>query len=844
MPNVNPISVSYSELLTRAKNITLPDFQRTLVWTDLQKKELLFSTLLGFPIGAICVAKDKIEGSSSSYLLDGQQRLDCIRDLVDPYIASSWLNIPKPKWPHDPDLDDKKEYYENMLWSDIYQFLGIDFYKSDEYENFISTNEYMKLEKKLKEHNSKQEVALANAVKKKRDYKEYTHRQKWLLEQSEGDGTNEPKDGYLRAKNHLVSQFFSIYYHHPGASKTLEELILGRARFQQEDFNLQATIKTHSEVLEDLLNQLEEVAHNETTNDVEKVDTSLKLIFETTLEKKDLVPREQFFKDGVELSDTDKEKLIAKWFKLYKNHLFGTPDKIANHIQYFKDRRLYKENIIQHKLSILEFNSEDGRRLTEIELAKVFELVNMSGLPLTHIEILACRPGWREKLSLDVQSNNVHKKLFEEYEKISRNMGLHKKNQTSLTQEIFNKWHIASGLGAVLINRQTKDEATWILKVPPLPKTPEEAPSKLKDKQKFNTSRKNEIQNLSKFGFHLLSLLSTNKIDTPTWSQLSGNGEVKWTEVIQMVDHLRSAGEILKADSFFKNILQWKDTIEDFFANNQMATRAFLKIMYDEYIAIVSENKKDSAKKKEYIFKMRRLFDNTLYSVVTGYWSGGSAEQKITDFITEYNATKIENAVTTDEWEKLLTEMCDSGTIHSRDYHKDQTKVSKDNNLNLGEPHKYIRSILQYKLVLSDIQMNASIPVSSQDDYTKHLDHIIPKQSWKTYLEPHKSSPYQDLPNNNFTHHICNLTILGYDANCAKQETSIDIWWTKMKAETDYVDVIKEQLTNWADLPDNIKELEKMNEPSKFEKLRMLRKTKFIETFKKNNRDKYLFLQP
>jgi len=76
LENYEYISLSYSNDL---KNVVLPKFQRTLVWTQKKKNDLINTLHKGYPFGALLVSqtsKDPVEYR----LLDGQQRLATIRD--------------------------------------------------------------------------------------------------------------------------------------------------------------------------------------------------------------------------------------------------------------------------------------------------------------------------------------------------------------------------------------------------------------------------------------------------------------------------------------------------------------------------------------------------------------------------------------------------------------------------------------------------------------------------------------------------------------------------------------------------------------------------------------------
>lgn len=75
------------KLLTIYK-LTIPDFQRTFVWKQQKKKQLLDSLFRGFPIGAITLYDD----NKSYYVIDGLQRINTLNQ----YLSKPYTVIPFP----------------------------------------------------------------------------------------------------------------------------------------------------------------------------------------------------------------------------------------------------------------------------------------------------------------------------------------------------------------------------------------------------------------------------------------------------------------------------------------------------------------------------------------------------------------------------------------------------------------------------------------------------------------------------------------------------------------------------------------------------------------------------
>lgn len=76
MKNYEYLPMSYSKDLNRIK---IPKFQRSLIWSQSKKNELINTLHKDFPFGALLVAPDQ-NNSKELRLLDGQQRLSTINE--------------------------------------------------------------------------------------------------------------------------------------------------------------------------------------------------------------------------------------------------------------------------------------------------------------------------------------------------------------------------------------------------------------------------------------------------------------------------------------------------------------------------------------------------------------------------------------------------------------------------------------------------------------------------------------------------------------------------------------------------------------------------------------------
>lgn len=94
------------------KKLVLPDFQRDFVWEIEKQKGLLSSLLVGLPIGSILIVEGKKDDFPSrplgfteritpkedcNFLLDGQQRLSCLKSIFDDLFTGNddWNDVRK-----------------------------------------------------------------------------------------------------------------------------------------------------------------------------------------------------------------------------------------------------------------------------------------------------------------------------------------------------------------------------------------------------------------------------------------------------------------------------------------------------------------------------------------------------------------------------------------------------------------------------------------------------------------------------------------------------------------------------------------------------------------------------
>jgi len=299
MPTVTPGSMTYHAALTERKELTLPDFQRSLVWDSHQKKDLLFSTILGFPIGSVSIGKDVHNGTPSQYLLDGQQRLDCIIEMTDPSIIVDWLDIGKPN-PETPYTDaELREYHETEIWAAIYEFLEVPFSTSQEKEVLDNDVSYIKVKEQIEIYNQQNQVAKSNAEKKKKFEQEILAKTAWV--------TRLNNEYMFYSENVRARSMIQIFNHH---QKSPDEFVLQRKKWTK--FDLGGVTKNHDEEIKKLYKDLLTVK-----DDPEGMaNVMIEHFGEGTLKTNPITPNPDPTKRRAQ-EDKAKKKLVKSFEKVY-----------------------------------------------------------------------------------------------------------------------------------------------------------------------------------------------------------------------------------------------------------------------------------------------------------------------------------------------------------------------------------------------------------------------------------------------------------------------------------------------------------------------------------------------
>jgi len=424
-------------------------------------------------------------------------------------------------------------------------------------------------------------------------------------------------------------------------------------------------------------------------------------------------------------------------------------------------------------------------------------------------------------------------------------MGLHGADDDQLLKEKCTKWHLAAGFLSVL-RADNGDYIDWMMKFPEQPKVMEEG-IPLKKRQQESAKRTKAIQKNAEASFKLLSLLKLNSVMNESWKSLDKHiAEDDWKKISEECKPLRAAGQALKQDSFFNNLLSFsnkKDTKAnlDGIFGQENAARFFLRMMLIEW-KNEGEPNLGTDPCKRFCFVMRRWFDTVLYDSVTGYWVGGADQKLIDGLQTPLDFASLNARVNGENWKALIEEMFDERNITTKDYVRNHKR--RDGRVVMGNYDKKVRSVLIYHQVLQGRNRSyVTIPEMKDEDYEFHVDHIVSRKDWEQHLLPEHDN-LNTLHDKNWCNSIANLTLLGYDTNTSKGADVPSKFFSEIDAKHTsgpYHAFIKEQLMEFGNIPDDDDIIEEISNCGGIDKLREIRREKFVEVFAADNRKTHLF---
>ena len=421
-------TVGMEELSFKSKtDLRLPRYQRTSKkWDGKAKFGLSMSIFFDLPAGYICWKDD----GKQKVLIDGRQRREAIREMLDPLNFSTMVIKAIPKEVMDEhgaktnDID-KRIFHFAREWLKNYNEEGFAQYYSDttKYPKindlqdecearsiaWVSTDSRVQLEGKLAQYDMTTGIGLD---------KKYMDRLLPIFELIRS---------VQKATTTALSGFNETYRMHGSASKLaswgLDETLGPRAGINEPEF-------------------------------FDYDDVKAKWIFNPNKFSNDLV---NFFRmNGWSLADCrDVSKLVTYFSRYDSIHIHGDMSKLQ---KWFGDakRKNDHDHLVEKFFDVR--NSVQKTRLGVCELTpdcsiteamKVFQLINSSGVQLSEIEVMASWPDWGSawiySSTTPAPLDLVHsvKKLYEET-----------KEMKGINFDEISKWDIAATLSARL-NHQT-----------------------------------------------------------------------------------------------------------------------------------------------------------------------------------------------------------------------------------------------------------------------------------------------------------------------------------------------------------------------------------------------------
>lgn len=415
MVSISPIT--FKALVAQPPD--LPEFQRGKVWSDQTKLELVLSTFLKYPIGALAICKS----DGKEWLLDGQQRLDCITSMYSPYQVWSWfqtsMNISNTYKYFIEASDAKKETHINQSLRYLaYKWIGaIGEEVDDELEAKLAKmpnkNKNDKLAKAKKRSELRKKVL--ESVEPKEDHNYF---EPWTDSKGVPKQPNAPT---FLTLSKLFMAVGGIHKHNEVCQTTLERNLFGNysaAQKESEYFKEQLFCNQGLFNTEQCSGHLKDVSimanHNKTneTKFVKEFVNKFDIYFTTSGRKK--------WEDEFQVGSSELSELISSLTMLHEYYHFLDNCEVGK----------------------IMFEDLHDRRTTFLDQMKVFQLINAAGTELNEIELIVVNPGWRKQLDLSDTSKfgELQKILNQSQEKL-----LLKGPQTPDSFEFnqIQKWQIA-----------------------------------------------------------------------------------------------------------------------------------------------------------------------------------------------------------------------------------------------------------------------------------------------------------------------------------------------------------------------------------------------------------------
>lgn len=338
---------------------------------------------------------------------------------------------------------------------------------------------------------------------------------------------------------------------------------------------------------------------------------------------------------------------------------------------------------------------------------KIFEIINTAGTKLSAAEILSAKVAWDEEVDSPPAAvlNNV-KDLYDE-------MGIDFDGRVR-------RWDVA----ATLLDRidfpvVLGQKAQW----------------------EWDGIKSKHLERKITLGFKLLSGYYQSRLKKNEVARLPSVPEVSWG-TIELESKFNEVSRLLGKHWFFEYVQAW-----DFSLAGSLSDAIgldYLLVCTKDWIR-KGEPKVAGAPLNSFRKNAVVLFDRLVYEYVTEVWRG-SSDNRIARNLDAINQSTdpIFGAVPKAEWERLVEEVVDDGTVNGVSY--------------LRKQDQRVRHLLTYAMIIARIR---------PDDVHEpiEVDHIVPQQLFK-------ESGDKELASN--LHHISNLQLLPESVNNAKSSRRLN----------------------------------------------------------------------
>lgn len=285
------------------------------------------------------------------------------------------------------------------------------------------------------------------------------------------------------------------------------------------------------------------------------------------------------------------------------------------------------DNILSSSV-IAVISVEDVGTLDE---EKIFNLINSNGTPLTAAEILSSKPDWNKRI--DIQ-NEEKRTIINSIYKDTLGLGV---------PDNYVRWDLPASLPFSLKKAENFDFLF------PL--------SNIK-----NASASKVIT----LGFKISSGLLLDSIKKDDLDKLGSRPDITYENFDKIEQTLKNMTIALKEINYFRTFASWKLSLNSLIGD--APTLCFIFMVYHIYVLEgqprCTENKFDLFKRNCFV-----LLDKLIYEYVRSQWRGSSDStlaKELADFKKTYSIGQKVTPISKADWDTLLKEIMDYGTINNR----------------------------------------------------------------------------------------------------------------------------------------------------------------------------------